>query len=59
MAAWGGKLATAAVGEWKGVSVSVLQSMALCTHMHTLYKACLPGLGFWRVFQHSQKVPVG
>lgn len=59
MADWGGKLATAAVGEWNGVSVSLLKMMAFCTRMHTIYKACLPGLVFWRIFQYSQKVPVG
>lgn len=59
MAGWGRKLATAAVKERNGVSISVLKIMALCTHMHMIYEACLPSLAFWRVFKHSQKIPFG
>lgn len=59
MADWGGKLATAAVGEWNGVSLYVLKITVLCMCVHTIYKACLSDLVFWRVFKYSQKVPVG
>lgn len=39
------------------ISISVLKIMALCTHMHMMYEACLSGLVFWRVFKYSQKIP--
>lgn len=60
MADWGGKLATAAVGEWNGVSISIYREFWLCVHAHTLYikPACLVWF-FWRIFKYSQKVPVG
>lgn len=46
MADWGVKLATAAAGNGM-VSLSLyVENSALCIWLHTIYKACLPGLVF-------------